>query len=164
MPGAVSEPARPAWHVGDWGPLGWLETALKLAGVAVGIAALAATLGDPTDGPGGVRLAAVIVLGVLCLGLVAAIADRLADREIVGMAFILAMNVGHLAMLWALLRDDVGGHLLTFAALMLAGDLVKLVFLKTTGFTVRSVPRAAVYGLVGTYVAGYVALIILALA
>lgn len=160
----MSEPARPAWHVGDWGPLGWLETALKLAGVAVGIAALAATLGDPTDGPGGTRLAAAIVLAVLCLGLVAAIADRLADREIVGMAFILAMNAGHLAMLWALLRDDVGGHLLTFAALMLAGDLVKLVFLKTTGFTVRSVPRAAVYGLVGTYVAGYVALIILALA
>ena len=159
----MSEPARAPWHVGDWGPLGWLETVLKLAGVAVGVAALAATLGDPADGAGGARLAQVIVLGVLCLGLLAAIADRLADREIVGMVFIVAMNIGHLAMLAALLRDDVGGHLLTFAALMLAGDLVKLVFLKTTGFTVRSVPPAAVYGLVGAYVAGYVALILIEL-
>lgn len=163
MPGTVSGSGRPAWHVGDWGPLGWLETVLKLAGVAVGVAALIATLGDPADGPGGARLAQAIVLGVLCLGLLAAIADRLADREIVGMAFIVAMNAGHLAMLAALLRDDVEGYLITFAALMLAGDLVKLVFLRTTGFTVRSVPRAAVYGLVGAYVAGYVALIILAL-
>ena len=78
-------------------------------------------------------LVAMIVLGLLALGLVAAIADRYADREIVGMVFILGMNVGHIAMLIALARDaDAGGFLVAFALLMLAGDLVKLVFLATT--------------------------------
>ncbi len=157
--------APPAWHVGAWGPLGWLETVLKSAGIVVGIAALVATLGDPADGPEGARLAQVVVLGLLALGLVAAIADRLADREIIGMVFIVTMNIGHDAMLIALLRDaDLGGHLLAFAGLMLAGDLVKLVFLRTTGFTVRSVPPAAVYGLVGAYAVAYAALIVIELA
>ena len=156
--------ARPAWHVSDWGPLGWLETALKACGIGVGIAALITASGRAAEGPGGARLAEMIVLGLLCLGLLAAIADRYADREIVGMVFILGMNVGHIAMLIALARDaDVGGFLVAFALLMLAGDLVKLVFLATTGFTVRAVPRAAVYGLVGVYVVGYAALIVIEL-
>ena len=154
-----------AWHAGDWGPLGWLETALKTGGVGVGVAALIAATGRSAEAPEGARLGEVIVLGVLCLGLLAAIADRYADRETIGMVFILGMNAGHIAMLIALARDaDVGGLLVAFATLMLAGDLVKLVFLATTGFTVRSVPRAAVYGLVGAYVAGYVALILIELA
>ena len=153
------------WHVGDWGPLGWLETALKVAGIGVGVAALISATTRSAEGAGGARLAEVIVLAVLCLGLLAAIADRYADREIVGMVFIVGMNAGHIAMLIALARDaDVGGFLVAFALLMLAGDLVKLVFLATTGFTVRSVPRAAVYGLVSLYVVGYVLLIILELA
>lgn len=157
-------PTTSSWHVGDWGPLGWLETVLKVAGIGVGVAALISATGRSADGPEGARLAEVIVLGLLALGLVAAIADRYADREIVGMVFILGMNVGHIAMLIALARDaDVGGFLVAFALLMLAGDLVKLVFLATTGFTVRSVPRAAVYGLVGTYAVGYAALILIEL-
>jgi len=161
----MSTPAPRAWHVGDWGFLGWLETALKLVGVGIGIAALVSAAGHSADGPGGARLAEAVILGALCLALLAAIADRFADREIVGMAFILAMNTGHIAMLVALGRDPgVGSYLVAFAALMLAGDLVKLVFLATTGFTVRSVPPAVVYGLVGTFVAGYVALIVIELA
>lgn len=161
-----TSPTTPtAWHVGEWGPLGWLETVLKTAGIGVGVAALVSATTRSADGPGGARLAEVVVLGVLCLGLLAALADRYADREIVGMVFIAGMNVGHIAMLIALARDaHVGGFLVAFALLMLAGDLVKLVFLATTGFTVRSVPRGVVYGLVGLYVVGYVALIVMELA
>lgn len=101
------------------------------------------------------------MLAVLCLGLLAAIADRYIGREIVGMVFIVGMNVGHLAMLIALARDaGLGGFLVAFALLMIAGDLVKLVFLATTGFRVRSTPPAAVYALVGAYLAGYAVLIV----
>ena len=69
--------------------------------------------------------------------------------------FILAMNVGHWCMTVALARDDVAGFLVAFAALMLAGDLVKLAFLARTGFTVRTVPRGVVYGLTASYAVGY---------
>jgi hypothetical protein len=154
---------RPAWHVGDWGPLGWAETALKSAGVLVGIGALLAALDGDRDGASGARLAAVAILGVMSLGLVAGIADRLASREAVGFAFILAMVAGHVAMTVALARDgDLAGALAAFAALMLAGDLVKLVFLRTTGFRVRDLPPAVVYGLTTAYALGYVALLVIA--
>lgn len=162
MPGVVSDPAARGWHVGDWGPLGWLETALKLAGVAVAVAALVTAAGRAADGAGGVRLAQVILLGVLSAGLLAAVADRLLEREIVGMAFIPAMLAGHVCMAVALARDaDLGAHLVAFAALMLAGDLVKLAFLATTDFRVRDVPRPAVVGLTGAYAAGDAALLLM---
>jgi len=45
--------------------------------------------------PNGVRLVQWIVLAILSLGLVAAIFDRLAGREIVAMAFVLLNNLGH---------------------------------------------------------------------
>lgn len=150
------------WRVGRWGPLGWLETVLKAGGVGVGIAALLTATGRAADAAGGVRLAQVIVLGLLSAGLVAAVADRLADREVVGIAFVPLMIAGHVCMTVALARDpDLGGPLLAFCALMLAGDLVKLVFLARTGFRVRDVPPAAVYGLTGAYAAGYAALMVM---
>ena len=153
---------RPAWHVGEWGPLGWAETALKSAGVLVGIAALLTALDHDKDGASGARLVAVVILGVMSAGLVAGIADRLASREAVGFAFILAMVAGHVAMTVALARDgDLGGFLAAFAALMLAGDAVKLVFLRTTGFRVRGVPPAVVYGLTSAYAIGYVVLLLI---
>jgi len=164
--GPLSEaPAARSWHVGEWSGLAWLETTLKVAGIAVGIAALMTALDHPADGASGVRLAGTIILAVLSLGLVAAIADRVADREVVGVVFILGMNVGHWAMTVALARDpDIGGLLLAFAGLMLAGDLVKLAFLATSDFTVRSVPPAVVYGLTSVYAVGYVVLIVIAAA
>ncbi len=159
----MSGDGRPGWHVGEWGALAWAETALKSAGVLVGIAALLTALDREPDGAGGARLVAVVILAVLSLGLVAGIADRLAGREAVGFAFILAMVAGHVAMTVGLARDGgLEGFLAAFAALMLAGDLVKLVFLRTTGFRVRDIPPAAVYGLTSAYVAGYVALLVIA--
>jgi hypothetical protein len=157
----VSAGSPPAWHVGDWGPLGWAETALKTAGVLVGIGALLTALDGDADGASGARLAAVVILAVMSAGLVAGIADRLASREAVGVAFILAMVAGHVAMTVALARDGgLAGALAAFAALMLAGDLVKLVFLRTTGFRVRDLPPAVVYGLTSAYASGYVVLLL----
>jgi hypothetical protein len=144
------------WHVGKWGPLGWAETVLKSAGVIVGIGALVAVRGAEADWAPGWRLAQVVVLGLLCVGLVAAIADRLAERELVGIVFIVAMTVGHLCMTLALARaDDLGLYLVAFCVLMIAGDLIKLVFLRTTGFRVRDIDPAVVHGLVITYLVGY---------
>jgi hypothetical protein len=148
--------------VGEWGPLGWTESVLKGVGAGVGIAAALSALGTPADGPSGLRLAQVVVLAILTLGLVAAVADRLLEREVIGMAFIPLMLAGHVGMTVALARDPgADTALVAFAALMLAGDLVKLVFLATSGFRVRDLPRAAVFGLTGAYAAGYAALLLM---
>jgi len=55
-------------------------------------------------------------------------------------------------------------ELLTFAGLMLLGELVKVWFLKTSGFGVRHVPPAAMYGLTLFYAAGYASILLLGLA
>lgn len=151
------------WHVAKWSQLAWLETILKAGALAIGSAALISALGQGVWAlPGGLRLAQMIVLGILALGLLAAIADRLRGREIVAMIFVVFNNLGHWGMLIALAaRSGPGAALAAFAALMLAGDLVKLVFLKTSGFTVPNTPRAVLYGLTGVYVAGYALILLL---
>jgi hypothetical protein len=158
--GALTE--RRGWHVGDWSALGWVETALKAGAIGVGIAALLTATGRPIDWAGGPRLAQAIILAALSLGLVAATADRLAEREAIAMAFVLFNNVGHWCMTVAVARDpDVGGFLIAFSALMLAGDLVKIGWLARSGYRVRDLSPAVPFVLTGAYAAGYLALILI---
>ena len=112
--------------------------------------------------PGGFRLAQLVILAFLSLGLVGAIFDRLAMREIVAMVFVLINNMGHWAMVAALAsKPGPGGLLLAFAGLMLLGDLVKLVFLRVHDFSVRDTPKAVLYGLTSVYVVGYLVILLL---
>jgi hypothetical protein len=71
--------------------------------------------------------------------------SRKARREIVAMVFVCFNNLAHLALLASLLTTAGPGHLLTaFAVLMTCGELVKIRFLRTTGFTVRNTPASTV--------------------
>ena len=157
----VSESRR--WHVAPWPPLAWLETVIKLVAIVIGIVALiqALTAGEFAL-PGGLRLAQLVILALLSLGLVAAIFDRLAEREILAMVFVVLNNLGHWGMVFAMASKPGPGALLTaFAALMLAGDVVKLVFLRVHDFSVRDTPRAVLYGLTSAYVVGYLVILLL---
>lgn len=87
---------------------------------------------------------------------------RLVQREIVAMVFVLINDLGHWGMVYALLTvPGPVALLLAFAALMLAGDLVKLVFLRVHDFKVRDRSQATLYGLTLVYVAGYLAILLL---
>ena len=159
----MSPEAPPAWHVGDWGPLAWAETALKTAGILVGIAALLTALEREPDGASGARLVAVVILRCCRSASSPGSSTGSPGARLVGFLFILGMVAGHVAMTVALARDGgLEGYLAAFAALMLAGDLVKLVFLRTTGFRARDVPPAVVYGLTSAYAVAYVALLVIA--
>jgi len=151
------------WHVASWPPLAWLETVVKLAALILGLVALVQTLaGGMFAWPGGLRLAQFIILAFLSLGLVAAILDRLAEREIVAMTFVVINNLGHWGLVVALATRPGPGWLLpTFAALMLLGDLVKLVFLRVHNFAVRDTPKAVLYGLTSVYAVGYLVILLL---
>lgn len=152
-------PAR-GWYVGSWPPLAWVETAVKGAAQVVGIVVLARALGDEVAWPDGVRLAELILLGVLSLGLVGAIGDRLVEREVVGMAFVISNNVAHWGLVFALATLPGPGALAAiFFALMTAGELVKLAFLATSGYRVRKVPPRVVAGLTATYATAYAVLL-----
>jgi hypothetical protein len=153
------------WRVAAWPPLAWLETFVKLIALAAGIAAgFRALAGPALDLPADLRWAQLIVLGVLALGLVAAVWDRWQERELVAMGFVIVNNLGHWGMLLAFFSPTFSRTtLLLFAGLMLAGDLVKIVFLRVHAFTVRGQPMSVMIGLTAAYVLGYGLLIALEL-
>ena len=153
------------WHVAKWPPLAWLETAIKLVALAIGLLAFFEALSAGEFAlPAGQRLAQLLVMALLSLGLVAAILDRLVEREVVAMAFVLLNNVGHWGMTVALTSaQDLGSSLIAFAGLMLVGDLVKLIFLRLHDFQVRDTPRVVLYGLTAFYALGYAVILLIEL-
>ena len=159
-------PSAQGWHIARWPALAWLETAIKLVAIAVGVAAFVTALssGGALALPGGRRLVQLIVLALLALGLLAAIYDRWLEREIVAMAFVLVNNLGHWGMTLALTSDTLSsGYLVAFCALMLIGVVIKLVFLRVHAFQVRDIPRTVLFGLTSVYVVGYGVILLLEL-
>ncbi len=158
-------PSTKAWHVARWPPLAWLETGIKLLALGIGVGTAVAALAEPTFAfPSGLRLVQFIILIILSLGLVAAIFDRLADRELIAMGFVVLNNLGHWGMVLALATtSNLGRTVWLFAALMLLGDLVKIWFIKTANFTVRDFPQRTLYILTGMYVVGYTLILLLEL-
>ncbi len=161
----TTTPPVKRWYVGNWSPLGWLETVIKAAAFVVAFSTLATALSNGVfTAPSGIRLVQVIVLVLLTLGLVGAIFERYMQREIIAMVFVLVNNVAHWGMVYALLvLPDIGNALPIFVSLMLCGDVVKLVWLRVSGYTQDGRPQSIFYFLTGFYVVGYVIILLLAL-
>jgi hypothetical protein len=151
-----------AWHVGTYEPLAWAETAVKAVAFLVAYVALVQALGRTLHSPDGIHVAEIILLGVAELGLLLAIGDRLIERELIAMVFVVFNNVAHVGMLYALLAvPGPGGLVSIFCLFMLTGEVVKIAWLRTTHFTVREISALAVQALVVIYATIYlVALIV----
>ncbi len=154
------------WHYADWSPLGWLETVIKAVAFIIAFIALVNALtGGTAAAPVGWEWVIVILLGLLALGLTAAIVERYNQREIFAMGFVLVNVVAHWGMVYSLLTvPGPGGLFLLFVSLMLIGDVVKLVWLRVSGYSQVGVPASVMYGLTGFYAAGYLILVLLTLA
>lgn len=140
------------WHVARWGTLGWIETGVKSLAFLCAYVALASSITTGWSTPGGVRVAELVLIGIANAGLLAAIGDRLLEREIIAMVFVCFNNLAHLALLASLLTTAGPGNLLTaFAVLMTCGELIKIQFLRSTGYTVRNTPASIVIGLTAAY-------------
>jgi len=156
-------PERRRWHRASWGPLGTAETLVKSAAFLAAYAAFARSVGHGRATPHGSELAEVILLGIAELGLLGAIADRIMEREITAMVFVVFNNAAHLGLIWALLAvRDAQSAVIAFAGLMLVGELVKISFLFTTGYTVRNHSTSLVVGIVSAYAGLYAALLLVA--
>jgi hypothetical protein len=151
-----------AWHVGTYEPLAWAETAIKAVAFVVAYIALAQALGRTLHAPNAIHIAELVLLGVAEVGLLFAIGDRIGERELIAMVFVLFNNAAHLGMLYALLAvPGPGGLVSLFCLLMLTGEVVKIAWLRTTHFTVRELSALAVQGFVVAYATVYlVALIV----
>lgn len=153
------------WHVANWGLLGWLETAVKGIGILLAFVALVDSLGADKfiigDNP---HLAAVILLGLLTLGMVAPLFFRYIQKEIVSMAYAVFNFLGHAALLIGLLRQpDQELYVILFGAAYIIGEVVKQRFLTTTGYTEAGQSTKAMLNFSRGVMAAYALLIILVL-
>jgi hypothetical protein len=143
------------WHISDWSVLGWIETILKIiafvfAGMIVFPAIQSGNFHFP---PLGLFL---IIQILLSLGLFVAIFDRLKEKEIIAMVFIIMNNLAHWGIVYSLFTQVNNSlYLLLFFIFMLVGDLVKIIFIKTSNFTVRDLSKSVLYGLTFFYIVGY---------
>jgi hypothetical protein len=144
------------WHVAPWGALAWTETGIKSLAFLCAYVAMSSSIAAGWSTPRGVRIVELVLVGLATLGLLAAIGDRLLEREIVAMVFVCFNDLAHLALVVSLLTTDGPGRLLTaFALLMMCGELVKIRFLHSTGFTVRNTPASIVIRLTVAYAIVY---------
>ena len=159
-------PTAQGWHNAEWSTWGWIETILKLVGIAAGLLAFAQT--PASNGlviGGNPRLLAVALLALMTLGLMATVFIRYVQRESLSFGFAIVNALGHLGLLIALLRVPPPMTLaVVFGLFFVLGQAAKLRFLSLTGYTeggadLRQMKRvAAVVGLV--YVAFTVFLLV----
>jgi len=146
------------WHMAKWHFLAWAEMLVKL--IAVGIAIYAMTL--PSVRAAALNIGSVIgvaILGVLSIARLAAIWDRLRRREIMSTILAPISCIGHGAALAnAVVSRGIVPTVATFAAVMLASDLIRIAFIRKTGFTLDGVSRERLIGMTVIYAIGYAAI------
>jgi hypothetical protein len=137
------------WWLNRWPVLGWLETIVKLAAFCV--AAYVPLPDPPPYFPARSDIARTVffleiflMLGGSTLIALACI-DRLVYREIVSILFVFPNNWAHWTILSAMYRHGRAGisvrHFRLFCWLMLAGDIIKLVFFAVHDFRILAVTR-----------------------
>lgn len=153
------------WYFANYPALAWVETVIKAAAMVVGIVALFISLAKGSFAlPAGYRFAELIVMTILSTGLVAAIFDRLIEREIVAMVFVIFNNLAHWGIVASLVfLQEANPYLVPFCALMAIGDMVKTIFIKAHSFQVRDLPQFILFALTAIYMAGYIIVLTLEL-
>ena len=148
--------AEHGWHVGDYHPLAWAETAVKAVAFVVAYVAFVHALDRGLHSPSGVRIAELALLGVAELGILLTIVDRVLERELIAIGFVLFNNAAHASMLYALLAIPGPGALLSlFCALMLGGEVIKLRWLHQERPPLRQLTLMAAQAFVVAYAAIY---------
>jgi hypothetical protein len=144
------------WHVGEHHPLAWAETAVKAVAFVIAYVAFAHALDRGLHSPSGIRIAELALLGVAELGIVLTIVDRIIERELIAVGFVVFNNVAHASMLYALLAiPGPGGLLSLFCAFMLGGELIKWRWLHTTRPSMRELSLMAAQAFVVAYAGVY---------
>ena len=148
--------AEHGWHIGDYHPLAWAETAVKAVAFVVAYVAFVHALDRGLHSPSGIRIAELVLLGAAELGILLTIVDRVLERELIAIGFVLFNNAAHASMLYALLAiPGPGGLLSLFCALMLGGEVIKLRWLHQERPPLRQLTLMAAQAFVVAYAAIY---------
>jgi len=150
------------WRCQKYGPLGWMETIVKIIAIGVAIASLsiynrASTILKKE------RIAQIVLMAIIGAALIAGIVQRVLDKELFALGFIVVHVIGHwILVLVLILSVDPGSFIFTYAFLMTLGEYIKLLFLfLADNIEVRFLTKPILYGISIAFVVVYLTIIIL---
>ena len=157
--------SKGGWHVAPMSRLEWLETVLKMVAMVVAFVTFARVfdagrMSAPADSTG----IQSRILFWMAVGLAFAIVDRLQQREVFSIGFVVVNDLAH----WAMYLSFMSGlshvaPVIVYCALMMAGDLAKIAFFTTSKYTVRGIPKPLLLAGVAAFVVAYGVVLVLAL-
>lgn len=134
------------WWLNQWPVLGWLETFVKVAAWCFVPYIQNSTVPTNSSPEFTKTFAVETAIMLLASGLLtAAIIDRLVYREIISMIFVFPNNWAHWTIALNMLRYGRLGtnvkYFRIFCWLMLAGDIIKLLFFVVYDFSILNIAR-----------------------
>ncbi len=157
--------SKGSWHIAPMSRLEKLETAFKAVAMIVAFVTFAQVFSpgqlETLAGAAGTQ-SRILMWMAVALGI--AILDRLQQRELFSVGFVIVNDLAHWAMYLSFLSGLLAMALvIAYCALMMAGDIMKIVFFATTGYTVRGAPRPLLLAGVAAFVVAYGVVLVLAL-
>jgi len=149
------------WYVAPMARLEKVETALKVVAIVIAVVLFFQTMGEGTGAGGGTSAR---IMRVMAIGLAIAILDRVQQRELASIAFVVCNDLAHWGMYFALSTGLASSVLVVaYCAFMMAGDITKIAFFATTKYSVRGAPKPLLLIGVGAFVVAYGVILVLAL-
>jgi len=150
------------WRCQKYGPLGYMETFVKILGVGVAIASLS-VFNNGDRQLLSTRIAQIVLLSIIGALYLAMIVQRIFDKELFALAFIALHVIGHwLMVLVTILSIDPGAFLFTYCFLMVLGEYIKIMFLfLAENVEVRWLTKPILFGVSAFLVVVYLVIIIL---
>lgn len=117
------------WRCQRYGPLGWMESIIKVVAVGVGIGSLAVF--DATDRVlRATRITQIVFMALVGVIILGELVQRVMDKELFALALKGLQFLGHWIMVLVLiLSKDPGAFIFTFCFLMILAELIRICFL-----------------------------------
>lgn len=150
------------WRCEKYGPLGWLEILVKAMAIGVAVASLSIYTPDSRTYDS-IKIAQIVFIGILASTCTFLILQRLVEREIFALIFIVLLSIGHWVLFAMLFQTvDPGAFVFTFCFLMIMGEYVKVMFLFIMNeYEVIWLPKPIHYILTFCLIIGYLTAMVL---
>eukprot|EP01118_Nematostelium_gracile_P012715 TRINITY_DN4688_c0_g1_i1.p1 TRINITY_DN4688_c0_g1~~TRINITY_DN4688_c0_g1_i1.p1 ORF type:complete len:189 (+),score=33.36 TRINITY_DN4688_c0_g1_i1:64-567(+) len=117
------------WRCQKYGPLGWMETLVKLIAIGVGFASLS-IYNNKKRTFVKARIAQIVLLAIIGVMYVAMFVQRIFDKELFAIGFMVLQIFSHWIVVIVLILSKEPGHFIfTYVFLMIMGEYIKIMFL-----------------------------------
>eukprot|EP01114_Cavostelium_apophysatum_P007814 TRINITY_DN1_c0_g1_i1.p1 TRINITY_DN1_c0_g1~~TRINITY_DN1_c0_g1_i1.p1 ORF type:complete len:172 (-),score=37.22 TRINITY_DN1_c0_g1_i1:223-738(-) len=155
------------WRCQRYGPLGWAEALVKVLGIGVAIASLKVYNDDDNQpiGDNTKRIVQIAFMAIMGAVLVAQIVQRVLDKELFALSFIILHVIGHWIMVLVLILSrlkDYGQFLFSYCFLMVFGEFIRCCYLfLAENIEVKYLTKPIMFGISAFFIVFHIVVIIL---